>query len=130
MLLQGIGCLESQAASLLQPSYYHLGFGVRNISMNNGLPTNAVRSIVQDKRGFMWLGTDNGLCRYDGNQVQRFVNPVQKFDQFISALWVTDDGLVVGMSNGAYLFSFRTLSFSKIMGGASFFSSEQLFSGW
>lgn len=117
MLLQGIGCLESQAASLLQPSYYHLGFGVRNISMNNGLPTNAVRSIVQDKRGFMWLGTDNGLCRYDGSQVQRFVNPVQKFDQFISTLWVTDDGLVVGMSNGAYLFSFRTLSFSKIMGG-------------
>ena len=44
----------------------------RNISMNDGLAANAVRNIVQDQYGFMWFGTDNGLCRYDGRQVQPY----------------------------------------------------------
>lgn len=38
----------------------------RHITMLDGLPTNTVRSITQDKDGFIWMGTDNGLCRYDG----------------------------------------------------------------
>ena len=41
----------------------------RNITMNDGLTSNAVRNIVQDKYGFIWFGTDNGLCRYDGTKV-------------------------------------------------------------
>ena len=41
----------------------------RNISMNDGLAANAVRNIVQDQYGFMWFGTDNGLCRYDGRWI-------------------------------------------------------------
>lgn len=39
---------------------------MRSITMNTGLPSNAVKSIVQDKNGFVWLATDYGLCRYDG----------------------------------------------------------------
>ncbi len=74
--------------------------------MNDGLPTNAVRCIVQDKQGFIWFGTDNGLCRYDGYEVQTFLIPQNKFDQFVCALYVTDEGLLVGTARGAYLFSF------------------------
>lgn len=114
VLLLGIHCLTCGGASFLSQSYQP-SFGIKNISMSNGLPSNAVRSIVQDKRGYMWLGTDNGLCRYDGCQVQRFANPDQKFDQFVNALLVTEDGLLVGMSHGAYLFSFRTQRFSKLV---------------
>lgn len=87
---------------------------VRNISMNDGLPANAVRSIVQDKKGFIWMGTDNGLCRYDGYQVQTFNIPQNKFDQFVSALCATDDGLLVGTAQGAYLFSFRSEKFTLL----------------
>lgn len=38
----------------------------------DGLAQNAVRSIVKDKYGFMWFGTWNGLCRYDGYQIQTY----------------------------------------------------------
>ena len=31
---------------------------MRSITMNTGLPSNAVKSIVQDKNGFVWLATD------------------------------------------------------------------------
>lgn len=84
---------------------------VRNISMNDGLPSNAVRSIVQDKQGFVWFGTDNGLCRYDGYKVQTYHIAQNKFDQFVSALCATDNGLLVGTPHGAYLFDFRTEQF-------------------
>ncbi len=101
---------------------------VRNITMSDGLPTNTVRCIVQDNQGFIWFGTDNGLCRYDGYGVQTFTIPQNKFDQFVSALSATDDGLLVGTSQGAYVFSFRTEQFSllsnKITSQVSSFSQD------
>jgi len=34
--------------------------------MNDGMPSNAVRSIFKDSEGYLWVGTDAGLCRFDG----------------------------------------------------------------
>ncbi len=39
---------------------------VEYITVSNGLPQNTVQCIEMDQYGFMWFGTDNGLCRYDG----------------------------------------------------------------
>lgn len=86
----------------------------RTITTNNGLPNNAVRGIVQDKNGFLWFGTDNGLCRYDGYGVQTFYNAQQKFDQYVSALATCDEGMLVGTSKGAYLFTFDKEQFHNL----------------
>lgn len=40
-----------------------------HITVDNGLPENSVRAIIQDRHGFVWLGTQNGLVRYDGYQM-------------------------------------------------------------
>lgn len=87
---------------------------VRTITMNTGLPSNAVRNIVQDKNGFIWFGTDNGLCRYDGYSVQTFYNPEMGFDQYVSALATCDEGMLVGAARGAYLFTFDKEQFLNI----------------
>lgn len=42
-----------------QLSFHHL-------TVENGLSQNAVLAITQDSQGFMWIGTSNGLNRYDG----------------------------------------------------------------
>ena len=36
------------------------------ISIENGLPEGFVQSSLQDKLGYLWFGTQNGLVRYDG----------------------------------------------------------------
>ncbi len=38
-----------------------------HLTMNDGLSTNFVNTVCQDKKGFIWVGTENGLQRYDGN---------------------------------------------------------------
>lgn len=38
----------------------------------DGLPSNSIRNIYQDSKGFLWLGTLNGLSRYDGNSFLNF----------------------------------------------------------
>ncbi|MBQ7441986.1 MAG: hypothetical protein IJV52_10855, partial [Prevotella sp.] len=38
----------------------------RSITTRDGLPSNRINDLIQDKTGYIWLGTSNGLCRYDG----------------------------------------------------------------
>lgn len=90
---------------------------VRNITMDNGLPSNAVRSIVQDKHGFVWFGTDMGLCRYDGYEVHTFYIPQISSDQYVSCLCPIADGMLVGTINGVYVFSFRSETFTRMCTG-------------
>lgn len=42
------------------------------LTVKDGLPQSTVRTIVKDKYGFMWFGTWNGLCRYDGNKFKLY----------------------------------------------------------
>jgi ligand-binding sensor domain-containing protein len=47
------------SSAVNHPYLYYLG-------IENGLSNNAVTSIYQDKYGFLWFGTYEGLNRYDG----------------------------------------------------------------
>ncbi|HVF80719.1 MAG TPA: two-component regulator propeller domain-containing protein [Flavisolibacter sp.] len=42
------------------------------VTVQNGLSHNKVNCILQDKRGFIWVGTDDGLNRYDGKSFVHF----------------------------------------------------------
>lgn len=53
---------------------YSEGIELRSKYMKttDGLSNNSVRYIYQDSKGFMWMGTLNGLSRYDGNTFRNF----------------------------------------------------------
>lgn len=38
----------------------------KNFTTEHGLPSSQVYDILQDSKGYIWFGTDRGLCRYDG----------------------------------------------------------------
>lgn len=89
----------------------------RNISMEDGLRSNAVRNVVQDEYGFIWFGTDNGLCRYDGYVMQHHRIASLGTDQFVSALHVVKGGLLVGTGRGAFFFDQATERFTPYIPG-------------
>ena len=86
-------------------------FWFRHFSVEDGLSSNSVRAIMQDKYGFMWLGTDDGLNRYDGVSVKVYnLNP-QGSNDYISSLYETADNIWIGTENGVYIFDYETESF-------------------
>ena len=53
-------------------SVFSQSFYTTNISISEGLFTNEVYDIFQDKSGNMWFATDLGVCKYDGYEFQNF----------------------------------------------------------
>lgn len=90
-------------------------FLYRNITIEDGLRSNTVRNVVQDYRGFIWLGTDNGLCRYDGYNVEFYRILQTGADQYISTICPFPDGMLVGTSHGSFWFNYRTETFSRFI---------------
>lgn len=62
--------------------------GCVRMSVTEGLPNSHVRAIAQDRRGFLWFGTPDGLARYDGTAI-RVYRPVEKDPTSISAVYIT-----------------------------------------
>ena len=53
----------------------------RQVGTNDGLPSNSIRYMFQDSKGFLWMGTLNGLSRYDGNSFLTFQPEPNKTDR-------------------------------------------------
>src|SRR5450631_1392518 len=45
---------------------------LEHLTTADGLPQGTVFSTLQDSQGFVWLGTEDGLVRYDGHDVRRY----------------------------------------------------------
>lgn len=48
------------------------GFQVERVTTADGMSSNMVFCILQDRAGFLWVGTDDGLNRYDGREFKIF----------------------------------------------------------
>jgi len=44
----------------------------KHLTIEDGLPQNSVQAILQDNTGFLWIGTQEGLVRYDGYSLKVF----------------------------------------------------------
>lgn len=69
----------------------------------NGLPSNEVFSIIQDSQGFIWLGLDAGLYRFDGVRYHQYKSIDQKSKSMT--------GLTMSSSGGIYCYNFRSQLF-------------------
>ena len=67
LLFYCIVLLCCKFAAAQSPAYKHF-------DVSDGLPTNEVYEIKQDNKGFLWIGCDAGLVRYDGNKFRLLTN--------------------------------------------------------
>ena len=75
------------------------------LSLKDGLVNSSVSSLAQDSKGFIWMGTQGGLCRFDGSSFKSFENEPFNDNSLSSNLLQTmflDSGdiLWIGTYNG------------------------------
>lgn len=90
------------------------------LGINEGLSHTDVTSIVQDKSGYIWFGTNNGLNRYDGNKIKIFKSSLADSNSLpesrINKLHVDNKGVLwIGMrSEGLCIYNQKLEKFQKI----------------
>ncbi|MEM8893373.1 MAG: two-component regulator propeller domain-containing protein [Bacteroidota bacterium] len=62
----------------------------------DGLPGNRVRCFLKDDQGFMWIGTSQGLCRYDGYEFKHYTSKsgFPTADDYVRCLFQDSEGLI------------------------------------
>jgi ligand-binding sensor domain-containing protein/signal transduction histidine kinase/ActR/RegA family two-component response regulator len=71
--------------------------------IREGLPQNGVAAIARDRRGFLWLGTREGLARFDGRRFATFDRrtwPELRHIEITALLASRDDSLWIGTAGG------------------------------
>lgn len=88
---------------------------------DSGLSHNSVRHIVQDKNGFLWVGTFSGLNRFDGYEFKSYTsmgnssNTIPNDDITDLELDEEQNNLWIGTRNGLALFNMETHSFRTFL---------------
>src|SRR5437867_2744395 len=100
---------------LLAPSGFAQVLPFHTYTVRNGLISNAVSAMLQDSRGYLWIGTTDGISVYDGTFFRNYsssdglafghVNDFSESRRFPGTIWIaTNGGGVSRFTDG----SFRT----------------------
>ncbi len=89
-----------------------------NITTYDGLPNAFVTKIAQDKYGFIWIGTINGLSKYDGYSLKNYLYNSNDTNSIpyneITCLYIDNNGsLYVGTEKGISKYNYESETFSS-----------------
>ncbi|WP_085300547.1 EAL domain-containing protein [Cognaticolwellia mytili] len=66
-----------------------------HITVEDGLSQASVMALAQDKQGYLWFGTENGINIYDGYTFSTLLGPNEDFHKYsVNHLYVASDGVV------------------------------------
>lgn len=92
---------------------------ITRLGIEKGLSNNSVRVVYQDKKGFIWLGTYDGLNRYDGSEFKIFRNKLNDsaslpHNYIYSIHEDADNSLWVGTGQGVVKYDHTYSNFSPL----------------
>ncbi len=112
-LLAGIPALEAQ----IKPSYFN---DFKHYTDEDGLPTTYISAIREDKNGFLWIATGNGVSRFDGhhftNFTHYFADSIQHKMGFVGSIVFDRSGkrIWLGSSGGILYSSVDSVNFQPV----------------
>ena len=93
-------------------------FSVEILPLSKQLPSNSVQRVFQDREGFMWFGTREGLSRYDGYRILTFrsgrTTPDLLTDNQITCITDSWERILIGTKKGLNILNKKTYEISHI----------------
>src|SRR5690606_33195122 len=88
----------------------------RHYQTEDGLSHNTVFDIIQDRNGFIWLGTKGGLNCFDGYNFKNVFSPgTKKGTDYVTALCEGENNIIwVGTSSSFYRYNTADLSVKEV----------------
>ena len=62
-------------STLTEGVFKYDGISFTNFTVNDGLCSNSINAIIQDKKGLLWFATSKGLCSYNGKSFNNYPLP-------------------------------------------------------
>ena len=100
--------------------YPQIGISFKYYTQKDGLSSNIVKCIYKDSKGFVWIGTVDGLNRFDGNSFTVYKN--DPFDtstisnnEITSIMEDGDSNLWIGTNEGLNLYDWKKDNFSSFL---------------
>lgn len=91
-------------------------FTFKEYGQDQGLENLAIRGILQDHLGFLWISTENGLFRYDGSRFVEFGRKQGLTNTFITSAHIDSRGVFwAGTPTGVYFL--KDGQFHPLIGG-------------
>ncbi len=102
--------------SIFLLGYSQNSYRFRNYTLTNGLSQSVVTSIVQDEVGTLWIGTQDGLNRFDGQSFENFNSDNTKGinNEYIhTSILGKNNALYFGSSNGLIAYDSQMETFTN-----------------
>lgn len=112
-----LGAVVLVVLGLTQSVHAQVAYRFRNFDINAGLSQSSVTAIVQDNVGTLWIGTQDGLNRFDGQQFEVFTSddtPGLESSYIHSGLKDKSGKLWFGTSSGLTTFNPRLNKFTTV----------------
>ena len=117
MLKTSIISLIIAALALLCPVQGRASYMFKHYGVESGLSQSTVYTIMQDRTGFIWIGTKSGLNRFDGTSFKTYRAGTDSHSlgsDFVTALYEDADGKIwVGTDMGVWIYDPMTDSFGR-----------------
>ncbi len=88
------------------------------LTIENGLSQSFVSSLIQDQEGFIWMGTKNGLNRFDGRNFEIHTKHLKDKNSLIHeailAMYDDDGFIVIGTMGGLSIYQKSTKKFYEV----------------
>lgn len=111
ILLAAVGVFGSYGKSSGSPLV------IEHLGLKDGLSNNFVTDITQDRHGYIWIGTEAGLNRFDGESFKVFSekNTPLKGNSINALFYDTEtDRLWIGSKKGLDVFDCKTQKFESV----------------
>jgi signal transduction histidine kinase/ligand-binding sensor domain-containing protein len=98
-----LALIDPACSRALDPSTALGNYARQTWVMENGLPQNTVTAVIQTRQGFVWLGTEVGLVRFDGNGFTHFDQasyPALPDNDICCLVEAPDGAMWIGTSGG------------------------------